>query len=281
MFDDGKGNIIRIPAHKNILSVNSPVFDRIFYGDLQQAGDIKIFNATADAFVLFLQSFYKCQIELTLENVGAVWCLADKYMATHCVFACVHYLSKILLTASDFIVQQSEFVNGKHYLLEICDLYLMEVNSNVPFTQTVFLAYEWAVFYNSKCLQNVCADMIKLMGAAMIRTYCFLTCNHTVLNHILSIKFDGRNEWELFQASMQWAQHACNQKNIDGTNMVNCRNELGHSFGLIHFGEMTAAEFVKCLAKYCGAFSQGEIMRYSDTINSNNNGPPNKKARRS
>lgn len=86
---------IQIPAHKLILAGGSDVFEAMFYGELQETGDIKIIDASIDSFKEFLQFFYLHQLNLTFENIGEVMHLAHKYLVLGCYSVCDEFLKHL------------------------------------------------------------------------------------------------------------------------------------------------------------------------------------------
>lgn len=76
---DKRGAVKRIPAHKMILASMSPVFHQMFYGELAESGDIRVADASAEAFTEFLQLFYKSEVKVTTENIAEVMRLIYKY----------------------------------------------------------------------------------------------------------------------------------------------------------------------------------------------------------
>lgn len=78
--DDGA---VRIPAHRNVLASANPVFNAMFEGQLKEKGDVKIVDASSAVFREFLQFFYESEVKLTLENIGGVMKLIDKYDVEH------------------------------------------------------------------------------------------------------------------------------------------------------------------------------------------------------
>lgn len=76
---ENDGETVKIPAHKGLLSVSSPVFDAMFNGELKEKGDVRIVDATPAAFQEFLQFFYDKKVKLTMSNVADVLNLVHKY----------------------------------------------------------------------------------------------------------------------------------------------------------------------------------------------------------
>lgn len=90
--------IIKLPAHKEVLSAWSPVFDAMFNGELKEKGNVEIVDATPGAFEEFLQFFYGNQMKLTMDNVADVLQLVDKYDVGDCFEICVDFLKQNLTT---------------------------------------------------------------------------------------------------------------------------------------------------------------------------------------
>lgn len=79
---ESNGNSERVPAHKILLSSASEVFDAMFYGSLKEQGDIKIVDASAEAFKQFLRLFYFNHIELVMDTVAEVMYLGRFFIYT-------------------------------------------------------------------------------------------------------------------------------------------------------------------------------------------------------
>lgn len=90
-------DVVKIPAHKAILSASSPVFDAMFNGELKEEGDVKIIDASSAAFKEFLQLFYGYQVKLTMDNIAEVLKLIDKYDVAAGFAVCVDFLKDHLV----------------------------------------------------------------------------------------------------------------------------------------------------------------------------------------
>lgn len=78
VLKNGNKNM-KIPAHKELLAVSSPVFNAMFNGELKEKGDVRIVDASYEAFKEFLQFFYKNKVKLTMGNIVEVLNLVNKY----------------------------------------------------------------------------------------------------------------------------------------------------------------------------------------------------------
>lgn len=96
VFDMDTDHPERVPAHKSILSIGSPVFDTMFYGSLPEKGDVPIVDASATAFKEFLQHFYLAKVQLSSKHIVEVMNLCKKYEVTDGLEACEMSLRKSL-----------------------------------------------------------------------------------------------------------------------------------------------------------------------------------------
>lgn len=87
-------DVVKLPAHKMVLSASSPVFDAMFNGNLKETGDVKIIDVSVAAFKEFLQFFYQYQVNLTMENIAEVLMLADKYNVATALPICADFLKR-------------------------------------------------------------------------------------------------------------------------------------------------------------------------------------------
>lgn len=198
--------IQQVPAHKMILSAQSPVFNRMFYGTLKEKGDVEIVDANADEFTEFLQFFYLYKVTLTTENIEAVVRLADKYDALEWVYECAADLEKEL-TPKD-----------------MC------------------WGYELAVHLNNESLIKFCEQQISANPKDVFATDSFKYCSKTVLERILDLPMPI-DEMDIFKAALEWSKQACINNNLDQNNGNDLRAQLGDCLQLIRFSEMQIEDF--------------------------------------
>ena len=95
---DGQGSSSRkvnIPCHKFILAVSSPVFYKMFYGDLKEPCDcIDLPDCDSEGFLAFLRFIYCDEVKLTGDCVIQVLYLAKKYMIPSLAGHCRSFLEK-------------------------------------------------------------------------------------------------------------------------------------------------------------------------------------------
>ncbi|KAJ6639827.1 BTB/POZ domain-containing protein 3, partial [Pseudolycoriella hygida] len=117
LFNDEKK---KIAANKCLLAIASPVFEKMFYGQLKESGDITIVDATHDAFVEFLQFFYCDKFELSTEHICEVLTLADKYDVAGLMNLCVQFLEYHLSDQTVVWVYDLALMFNLTHLIGLC-----------------------------------------------------------------------------------------------------------------------------------------------------------------
>lgn len=78
-----------IPAHKFVLSIGSPVFFAMFYGQLvDTTGLIELPDCDFESLLEFFRYLYSDNVNLTGNNVMQVLYLAKKYMVSSLAEKC-------------------------------------------------------------------------------------------------------------------------------------------------------------------------------------------------
>lgn len=214
----------RIPAHKCLLAIASPVFHRMFFGELKEEADVRIVDVSVDGFSEFLQFFYMEEVNLTGDNFAEVITLADKYDVPGCMHMCEQFL-EITLTLD-----------------------------------SVCWCYELATLFHLQHLVDMCEERICMETKSIFESDGFLHCPRQILARILSLERLSCDEIDVLHACMRWATQACKRAHIDGTVATNQRQELAECFNLIRFPAMSAEDFSKCLNDYDGLFDAMEML---------------------
>lgn len=213
--------LTRIPAHKNLLAVASDVFKIMFYGSLREEGDIWINDASAPVFEEFLQFFYLDEVELTMEHIGGVIHLGHKYNVIECLDVC------------------------KQFLLD----HLTDENACV--------VLRLAVLYDITELIQMCEKRISVNTEAVFESTSFLTCDRTVLAHILTLDLLSCSESDVFEACISWVK-ASSKQNVLTRKTV--QDFLGDLFYEIRFASMTLEEFAVLYTSNGCLFSPAEYI---------------------
>lgn len=221
------GERTSVPAHKAILAATSPVFERMFYGDLKEGATVEIVDATFEAFCEFLQFFYKDKIDLTEENIVEVFRMVDKYDPQDC-----------------------------H---QVCDIFLRDTVT----TDLVCLYYEVALAFDySIGLIKHFEKMISEDAYKIFQTDSFRKCSQIVLRKILEMDHLVCSEIEVLRAAKNWAKETCEINNLEASS-ANMKSKLGDCFALIRFPIMTADQLTRCCEIYPNFLENNE---FSDVL---------------
>lgn len=216
----------RVPAHKIILSIRSPVFDTMFYGSLPEMGDIPIADASAAAFKEFLQHFYLPEVKLTSKHIIEVMNLCKKYELTDDLEKCEESL-KLSLSFED-----------------IC------------------WGYALALHLELKKLTEFCKVGILNGGVQVLSSQSILDCNKKlfikILSEILNSGNKGKCVINVVVACMEWAKAECSRNDLEGSSQ-NIRTQLGDLYHQIPFDKLETEEFHQFVATYRGFFSIDEL----------------------
>lgn len=219
-FEFGDG-IERVPAHKNILSTGSRVFETMF-GSLPEGDEVTIGNGNSSAFKEFLQFFYLDEVAMTSENIVEVMNYLREYRIEGCMPKCVDFL-KDTTTNND-----------------VCTI------------------YQLALQFNLDNLKTFCERKISAFAEDVLTTDDFLNCDENVFKSIVQMDSLICDEVNVFDACLEWAKKSCEKKNLDAGKVRNLRAQLKESLFSIHFRRMKFKDFASRNAKYFQLFSPAE-----------------------
>lgn len=207
LFPFGKS----VPANRAILSADSDVFDKMFFGTLSEPGNVRIEDASVAEFTEFLQYFYLSICTLTTKNVGGVFDLGEKYQVARCVRDCSHFLIHT--------------VN----------------NENVCYYS------ELAITYNKQPLIKELQKHVVVHAEHVFKTVGFLKCSKKVLHGILKLDVLPCGEVAVFEACMEWVKFKSGQTFLT-KEVVDMH--LGDLYNDIRFASIGMKAFVSLEEKY-------------------------------
>ena len=182
-----------IPAHKFVLSISSPVFEAMFYGEVAETTDsIELPDCEYESLLELFRYMYSDEVILSGSNVMGVLYLAKKYMVPSLADKCTKYLQEILDPSNVFIILPSAQKYEKKNLVDQC----------------------W------KVIDKRTEEAVKSDGFATIERSLL---EAVVLRDTLSIK-----EVNLFKAVNLWAATECERQGLT-TDGENKRRILGES----------------------------------------------------
>lgn len=213
--DDGTA-LESIAAHKNLLAADSDVFEKMFYGGLNETGDVTIVDASAAAFKEFLQFFYFNDVRLSNEHMAEVMQLGDKYNVKKCVNKCVDLLKNDLTNEN------------------VCTI--------LPLIR----------FDDEGNLAKICEKQILLHTDEVFASSGFLGCSKAELAHILQMKFLPCSEVDVFEACMAWVRAKSKEKTVTKAMVA---EYLGDLYYEIRFVSMSTEEVCSLKRKYDAVLS--------------------------
>ena len=111
----------KIPAHKFVLAISSPVFFAMFYGKLAEAKDsVEILDCEYESLLEFFRFIYTDKANLKHDNVMQLMYLAKNYMLPSLADRCSAYLEKNLDASNVFHVLPDAQKYEEKDLLDHC-----------------------------------------------------------------------------------------------------------------------------------------------------------------
>lgn len=110
-----------VPAHKLVLSISSPVFEAMFYGEFAETKDsIELPDCDYASLLELFRYMYSDEVNLSGSNVMGVLYLAKKYMVPSLAKNCSEYLSKNLDPSNVFSILPSAQKYEEKDLVDWC-----------------------------------------------------------------------------------------------------------------------------------------------------------------
>ena len=191
---------VSIPAHKYVLSIGSPVFYKMFYGDLaERSNSVELVDADSESLLELLRFLYSDEANLTASCVLRVMYLAEKYMVTGLLDECVEFLKNEIDAENAFDV------------LTQCKC-----------------------FRDTEELQQRCWSIVDLQTRQCLQSNNFLRSSEGILDALLRRDTLNIDEHELFQAVLSWGEAKCKMLSLE-PNPQNIKQLLGDAISHIRF----------------------------------------------
>ena len=197
-----------IPAHKFVLSISSPVFEAMFYGELAETTDsIELPDCEYESLLELFRYIYSDEVILNGSNVMGVLYLAKKYMVPSLADKCTEYLQENLEPSNVFSILPS------------------------------------AQKYEEKNLVDQCWKLVDEQSEDAVKSDGFATIERSLLESVVERDTLRISEVELFKAVMQWATKESEKQGLATNGQVK-RRILGEKIVKgIRFPVMTLEEF--------------------------------------
>ena len=199
-----------IPAHKFVLSISSPVFEAMFYGELAETRDsIELPDCEYESLLELFRYMYSDEVNLSGSTVMGVLYLAKKYMVPSLADKCTEYLQDNLDATNVFNILPS------------------------------------AQKYVEKNLTERCWEVIDEQTEEAVKSDGFTTIDRSLLEAMVKRDTLTIEEIDLFKAVHLWATRECARQGLAGDGEVK-RRILGEEVvKKIRFPVMTLNEFAK------------------------------------
>jgi len=166
-----------ISAHKFVLSIGSPVFEAMFYGELAETRDsIELPDCDYESLLELFRYMYSDEVNLSGSNVMRVLYLVKKYMVPSLVEKCTEYLQDHLDPSN------------------------------------VFNILPTAEKYEEKNLVDRCWKVIDKQTEAAVNLNGFATIERSLLKAVVVRDTLTIREVDLFQAVDLWATKQCEKQ---------------------------------------------------------------------
>jgi len=214
----------KIPAHKFVLAISSPVFFAMFYGELAEMNDsVEISDCEYESLLELFRFIYSDEANLNPDNVMQLMYLAKKYMLPSLAEKCSAYLQKNLDASNVFHV--------------------------LPDAQK----------YEEKDLLEHCWKVIEKETEEAVKSDGFVTIERSVLEELVEEVPLNIKEVELFKAVDCWAEKECEKQGLVAEGSVK-RRILGERIVKgIRFPLMEQKEFASVVLD-CDILSKKELV---------------------
>ena len=206
--EGGNESMKKIPAHKFLLAISSPVFYAMFYGELAEKKDsIDISDCDHKSLLELFRFVYSDEVNLNTDNVMQVLYLAKKYMLPSLAVKCTEFLREKVDASNVFRV--------------------------LPDVQR----------YEEKDLEDHCWEVIDKQANDAVKSDGFVTIEKPVLEELVERESLNVKEVELFKAVDCWASKECERQGLTAEGSVK-RRILGERIvKAIRFPVMEQKEF--------------------------------------
>lgn len=200
---------VSIPAHKYVLSIGSPVFYKMFYGDLSERSEsVELVDADSDSLLELFRFLYSDETHLTADCVLRVMYLAEKYMVPGLLDEC-----------ADFLKNEIDADNALD-ILKQCEF-----------------------FRDTEQLQERCWSIVDLQTRQCLRSKSFLSTSQAILEALVKRETLDIEETDLFRAVLSWGEAQCKVHSLE-PKAKNIIKFVGGSLSHIRFSSIEDSDLL-------------------------------------
>ena len=221
-----------IPAHKFVLSISSPVFEAMFYGELAETTDtIELPDCEYDSLLELFRYMYSDEANLNGSNVMGVMYLAKKYIVPSLADKCAEYLQDNLDPSNVFSI--------------------------LPPAQK----------FEEKNLVEQCWEVIDEQTEEAVNSDVFATIERSLLEAVVVRDSLTIEEIELFKAVDLWATRECERQGLAAVGGTKRRILEEKVIKGIRFPTMKKEDFTSVVLE-CEILTPKEIVSIVEYLNS-------------
>ena len=232
-YERGSESMKKIPAHKFLLAISSPVFHAMFYGELAEKKDsIDISDCDHKSLLELFRFIYSDEVTLNADNVMQVLYLAKKYMLPSLADKCKTFLGENLDASNVFHV--------------------------LPAAQK----------YEEKDLEDHCWEVIDKQTEEAVKSDGFVTIKKPMLKELVERDSLNVKEVELFKAVDCWATKECKKQGLKAEGSLK-RRILGEPIvKAIRFPVMKEKEFAEVVldSEILTARESFDMVKYFNSV---------------
>ena len=233
-----------IPAHKFVLSISSPVFEAMFYGELAETKDsIELPDCEYESLLELFRFMYSDEANLSGSNVMGVLYLAKKYFVPSLADKCTDYLQDKLDASNAFSILPKAHQFDEKKLVKRC----------------------W------KVIDEHCEEALKSDG--------FAALERSLIEEVVKRDTLNIEEVELFKAVDSWATKKCKEEGLTVDGSVK-RKIIGENIvKAIRFPAMKQQDFAGVVldTKILTSDEVYDVVKYLNSVLSSSVGFPVKK----
>ena len=231
---DSQGGSKKIPAHKFVLAISSPVFFAMFFGEMAETtkNSVEISDCEYESLLELFRFIYSDEVKLNVDNVMQLLYLSKKYMLTTLADRCSAFLRENLNALNVFFVLQD------------------------------------AQKYEEKDLVKHCWKVIETQTLEAVKSEGFVTVERTVLEELVEKNSLNIKEVELFKAFDSWAEKECEMQGLICQGFLK-RRALGERIVKgIRFPAMSQREFADIVldSEILTSNETNHIIKYYNSV---------------
>ena len=224
-----------IPAHKFVLSIGSPVFEAMFYGELAETRDsIELPDCEYESLLELFRYMYSDEVNLSGSNVMGMLYLAKKYMVPSLADKCTEYLQNNLDPSNVFSILSS------------------------------------AQKYDEGNLVDRCWEVIDKQTEAAVKSDEFATIERPLLEALVERGTLEIAEVELFKGVVEWATKESEKRGIVADGQEKRRIIGERIVKALRFPVMSLEEFASVVvdSKILTYDELGNVIKYLSSVQS-------------